>query len=144
MEKALTKEYKRTNLKKRLKRFFPIYIMALPGLVYLFINNYMPLPGLVLAFKKFNAKKGIFGSQIDLLIVRDDQVINLCEMKYSGTAYTIKQEDDESIRNRISDLINVTGTKYAIFPTLITTYSLAENCYSANIQSVVTLDDLFV
>lgn len=36
--------------------------MALPGLVYLFINNYMPLPGLVLAFKKYNAKKGIFGS----------------------------------------------------------------------------------
>ena len=95
-------------------------------------------------FCKADDKKGIFGSQIDLLIVRDDQVINLCEMKYSGTAYTIKQEDDESIRNRISDLINVTGTKYAIFPTLITTYSLAENCYSANIQSVVTLDDLFV
>ena len=63
MEKALTKEYKRTNLKKRLKRFFPIYIMALPGLVYLFINNYMPLPGLVLAFKKYNAKQGIFGSK---------------------------------------------------------------------------------
>ncbi len=36
--------------------------MALPGLIYLFINNYMPLPGLVLAFKKYNAKKGIFGS----------------------------------------------------------------------------------
>ena len=36
--------------------------MALPGLLYLFINNYMPLPGLVLAFKKYNAKKGIFGS----------------------------------------------------------------------------------
>ena len=39
-----------------------MYIMALPGLIYLFVNNYMPLPGLVLAFKKFNAKKGIFGS----------------------------------------------------------------------------------
>ena len=36
--------------------------MALPGLIYLFINNFMPLPGLVLAFKKYNAKKGIFGS----------------------------------------------------------------------------------
>ena len=36
--------------------------MALPGIIYLFINNFMPLPGLVLAFKKYNAKKGIFGS----------------------------------------------------------------------------------
>ncbi len=50
------------TLKKRLLRYVPIYIMALPGLIYLFINNYMPLPGLVLAFKKYNAKKGIFGS----------------------------------------------------------------------------------
>ncbi|MBR0219291.1 MAG: sugar ABC transporter permease [Clostridia bacterium] len=36
--------------------------MALPGLIYLFINNYMPLPGLVLAFKNYNARKGIWGS----------------------------------------------------------------------------------
>ena len=50
------------NLKRRLIRYIHLYIMALPGLVYLFINNYMPLPGLVLAFKKYNAKKGIFGS----------------------------------------------------------------------------------
>lgn len=91
-----------------------------------------------------NSEKGIFGSQIDLLIVRDDQVINLCEMKYSGTNYTIKQEDDEAIRNRISDLINVTKTRCAVFPTLITTYGLADNGYASNIQSVVTLDDLFV
>ena len=34
----------------------------LPGLIYLFINNYMPLPGLVIAFKQYNAGKGIYGS----------------------------------------------------------------------------------
>ena len=44
------------------KKYLPIYIMALPGLIYLFINNYMPLPGLVLAFKNYNARKGIWGS----------------------------------------------------------------------------------
>ena len=52
----------RKSVKRRIIRYLPIYIMALPGLIYLFINNYMPLPGLVLAFKKYNAKKGIFGS----------------------------------------------------------------------------------
>jgi len=36
--------------------------MAVPGMLYLFINNYMPLPGLVLAFKNYNARKGIWGS----------------------------------------------------------------------------------
>lgn len=36
--------------------------MMLPGIIYLFINNYMPLPGLIVAFKNYNAKKGIYGS----------------------------------------------------------------------------------
>lgn len=44
------------------KQFIPLYVMALPGLAYLFINNYMPLPGLVLAFKNFKARSGIYGS----------------------------------------------------------------------------------
>lgn len=57
-----SKAKKDKKLKKRLIRYIPLYIMALPGFLYLFINNYMPLPGLVLAFKKYNAKKGIFGS----------------------------------------------------------------------------------
>ena len=54
----------RTSKKKLklIKRYIPVYIMALPGIIYLFINNYMPLPGLVLAFKKYSTKKGIWGS----------------------------------------------------------------------------------
>lgn len=47
---------------KKMKRYWPIYLMMLPGIVYLFINNYMPLPGLVVAFKDYKAAKGIYGS----------------------------------------------------------------------------------
>lgn len=47
---------------KRFKRFIPIYLLMLPGLIYLFINNYMPLPGLMVAFKKYNAGLGIYKS----------------------------------------------------------------------------------
>lgn len=54
--------YSKKPLKKRLKRYLPMYFFALPGLIYIFINNLMPLPGLVLAFKKYSAKKGIYGS----------------------------------------------------------------------------------
>ena len=46
----------------KIKRFLPLYIMMVPALAYLFINNYMPMPGLVLAFKKFNSQMGIYGS----------------------------------------------------------------------------------
>ncbi len=93
---------------------------------------------------KSDPDKGIFGSQIDLLITRKDQVINLCEIKYSGSEYTITEKVDRSIRNKINDLVNITGTKYAIYPTLITTYGVVNNSYAENIQSVITLDDLFV
>ena len=87
--------------------------------------------------------KGIFGSQIDMLITRKDQVINLCEMKYSGSEFAITENVDRSIRNKMHDLVLQTGTKYAIYPTLITTYGLVDNSYAANIQSVIVLDDLF-
>ena len=88
--------------------------------------------------------KGVFGSQIDMLIARKDQVINLCEMKYSGAEYTITEKVERGIRNKIHDLTLLTGTKYAIYPTLITTYGLVPNSYSECVQSVVTLKDLFV
>ena len=52
----------RKKLIHNVKRFLPLYIMTLPALLYLLINNYMPMPGLVLAFKSFNAQKGIYGS----------------------------------------------------------------------------------
>lgn len=91
-----------------------------------------------------NPDKGIAGSQIDLLIARKDQVINLCEMKYSNVEYTLTKTEDSRIRTRINDLILSSGTKSAVFPTIITTYGLTENSYSGNIQSVVTMEDLFI
>ena len=86
---------------------------------------------------------GISGSQIDLLIVRKDQIINLCEMKYSDVPFTITDKVLYSINNKVNDLRLVTKTKYAILPTLITTTGLKENSNSSSIQSLITLDDLF-
>lgn len=48
--------------KKKIRRYLPFYLMALPGIAYLLINNYMPMSGLIVAFKKYSAKKGIWGS----------------------------------------------------------------------------------
>jgi putative aldouronate transport system permease protein len=47
---------------KKLKRYLPLYLMFLPGAIYIFINNYFPMYGLVVAFKKYNVRKGILGS----------------------------------------------------------------------------------
>lgn len=48
--------------KVRWKSVLPFYLMAVPGLLYLIINNYIPMFGVVIAFKKLNFRKGIWGS----------------------------------------------------------------------------------
>lgn len=50
-------------MKKKLKQAIPLYIMLLPGFVYLVINNYLPMGGLVMAFKNVNWTKGIWKSE---------------------------------------------------------------------------------
>ncbi|MCL2222721.1 MAG: ABC transporter permease subunit [Oscillospiraceae bacterium] len=52
----------RSLTKPKWIRFIPVYLLMLPGLAYFFINNYMPLPGITVAFRSFNARLGIFGS----------------------------------------------------------------------------------
>ena len=42
--------------------WLPFYLMGAPGLIYIFINNYMPLAGLQIAFKNFNFAKGMWDS----------------------------------------------------------------------------------
>lgn len=48
--------------KRNWKRIIPFYIMMLPGVIYLIINNYMPMFGTMLAFKKLDFSKGVFAS----------------------------------------------------------------------------------
>lgn len=56
------KVHKRTRARKRFLSFLPLYLMMIPGLVYLIINNYLPMAGLVIAFKKIDYSLGIFKS----------------------------------------------------------------------------------
>lgn len=48
--------------KKRKLRNPALYTMLIPGVVYLFFNNYIPMSFSVIAFKKFNYQKGVWGS----------------------------------------------------------------------------------
>ncbi len=54
---------KKKSFVKQLKKYLPFYIMALPACIYFFINNYIPMGGLILAFEKYSVKGGIFGSK---------------------------------------------------------------------------------
>ena len=57
MKKAEVKKEKKKNV---LKEYWPLYLMMLPALLYLLINNYIPMAGMVIAFKKLNFAKGIW------------------------------------------------------------------------------------
>ncbi len=48
--------------KRKIGRYMPLYLMMILPLTYLLINNYIPMAGVVIAFKNVNFKKGIFGS----------------------------------------------------------------------------------
>lgn len=54
---------KKKSFLKQFKKYLPFYLMALPACIYFFINNYIPMGGLILAFEKYTVKGGIFRSE---------------------------------------------------------------------------------
>ncbi|MCQ2250315.1 MAG: ATP-binding protein [Bacteroidales bacterium] len=84
------------------------------------------------------------GAQIDLIIRRADNVINLCEMKFYSSEYITEKTDDANIRNKQAVFERITKCKETIHPILITTFGLTQNQYSDIFQKTVVMDDLFV
>jgi uncharacterized protein len=84
------------------------------------------------------------GAQIDLIIDRNDRVINLCEIKFSINEFTITKAYDLQLRNKIASFKENTKTRKTILLTMITTFGLVKNEYSRSmVQNEITLDDLF-
>lgn len=83
------------------------------------------------------------GVQIDLLIDRGDNVINLCEMKFASDEYVVDKAYEETLRRKCSVFKQMTGTKKTTRLTLVSTYGLRINPYSGCINDVIVLDDLF-
>jgi uncharacterized protein len=83
-------------------------------------------------------------AQIDLLIDRRDQVINVCECKFSLDVFSIDKAYSEQLRSKIATFKAATTTKKAVFLTMITTYGVEKNKYAhALMQNEVIMDDLF-
>lgn len=83
------------------------------------------------------------GTQIDLLISRKDNVINMCEIKYYGGEFTVNKEYYRKLLRRQEILMKEISPKVSIRSTLITTYGVEHNEYSGVFTNVVLLDDLF-
>lgn len=83
------------------------------------------------------------GTQIDLVIDRRDDAINLCEAKFTSEAFVVTQEYAERLNTRRETFRAATGTRKSLHTTLITTYGLKRNKYSQIVHREVTMDDLF-
>jgi len=83
-------------------------------------------------------------AQIDLVIDRRDQVINLCEMKFSVSPFIISKKYAAELRNKIGTFISETGTRKSVFLTMITTFGVQKNMHSTGlVQNELQLDELF-
>lgn len=58
----LARNKRESKRKSTLKKDLPLYLMMLPGFIYLIANNYLPMFGILIAFKKVNFSVGIFKS----------------------------------------------------------------------------------
>lgn len=83
------------------------------------------------------------GAQIDLLIDRNDNIINICEMKFCAGPFAIDKRYAKVLANKRQAFETVTKTKKGLHLTFVTTEGVAHNPYWNDVQSEVTLDDLF-
>ena len=83
------------------------------------------------------------GAQIDMLIERADNTVNICEMKFSQNEFVIDKDYDAVLRHKLSRFGASVSHRKAIHLTMVTTYGVVHNAYWNRVQSEVVADDLF-
>lgn len=83
------------------------------------------------------------GAQIDMLIDRADNVINICEMKFTQDTYAIDKDYDQQLRHKLTRFVEGTSTRKAVHLTVVTTFGITHNSYWNRVQKEVTAEDLF-
>jgi hypothetical protein len=84
------------------------------------------------------------GTQIDLLIDRRDQCINICEMKFSVNSFELSKAYAKELQNKVRIFRENVKTRKTLFLTLVTTHGVRnKDSYPGLVQSEVTMDALF-
>lgn len=84
------------------------------------------------------------GAQIDLLIDRSDNSINICEIKFSDNKFSINKNYAKNLINKMKVFEEKTKTKKQVFLTMITTMGIKKNIWSEDlVDSEVTLNNFF-
>jgi hypothetical protein len=92
----------------------------------------------------FKGSKGSEGIQIDLLIDRQDAVINICEIKFCAGIFTIDKSYATKLRNRLNGFRVHSKTNKNILLTFVSSFGIKQNSHSIGlIDNSLTMDVLF-
>lgn len=87
---------------------------------------------------------GKIAAQIDLLIDRADNAINLCELKFSNNVYSLSKDEAEGMRKKVFHLQKLLKKTQSVFPTMITTFGCEKNMhFLSQITHQLDLNALF-
>ena len=107
------------------------------------IKQKLGISGVLTNTYSWKSREAENGAQIDLVIERNDKVINLCEIKFANSQFTIDKKYDENLRNKRTAFKEETKTTKSVHLTMLTTYGIKRNIYWGNIQSEITVKELF-
>lgn len=107
------------------------------------IKKALGISGILSNVCSWHSEESNPGAQIDLIIDRVDDAINICEMKYSEFVFKIDKKYYQSLENKMEVFKEETQCTKAMLLTLVTTQGLKDNDYSKIIMSTVVLDQLF-
>lgn len=83
------------------------------------------------------------GTQIDLIIVRNDNIVNMCEIKFYSSEFEVDKEYHLVLDKRKELLQEMIPKKAVVHSTLITTFGIKQSGYYSDFVNVITMDDLF-
>ncbi len=85
-------------------------------------------------------------AQIDMVIDRQDNHINLCEIKFYDSVFTINKSYRDRLEKKseiFREAIAGKRPRKSVTTTLITSYGVKENAYSVDYNTKVTMEELF-
>ena len=145
------------NLKKD-ERFWshsigkPVYIswcgLAFERLCLLHVNQIkqaLGITGVISGICSWRVEKSndLPGAQIDLILDRDDSVIDLCEMKFTRERFLVTAEYHEKLLNKRTRFLEVADKSKGVHLILVSAQDAVRNAYADEFQKIISLDALF-
>ena len=94
-------------------------------------------------YYSWRSKNKTDGAQIDIVIDRADNIINICEVKYSKSDYLLTKNEYGKIQRRISSFEEEMKESKGLQTVLITTFNAKRNNYLEIFQHIISLNNLY-